>query len=50
MEVKIINNDNVDLNSIDDTAIRVKALILNSNNEILLGYSTTDLMPLQTIL
>lgn len=39
MEVKIINNDNINLNSIDDTAIRVKALILNSNNEILLGYS-----------
>lgn len=39
MEEKIINLENVDESEVDETAIRVKAIILNSNNEILLGYS-----------
>ncbi len=33
------NNDNLKESDIDKTVIRVKALIINSNNEILLGYS-----------
>ncbi len=37
MEVKIFNSDNISEESIKDKIIRVKALIVNSKNEILLG-------------
>ena len=33
------NHDNLGKEEIDETVIRVKALLINSNNEILLGYS-----------
>ena len=32
------NHDNLNENEIDETVIRVKALLINSNNEIALGY------------
>lgn len=36
---KIINYDNLTLDDIDSKVIRVKAVIINPNNEILLGYA-----------
>lgn len=39
MKEKVINNDNLKEEEIDEYITRVKAVILNSNNEILLGYS-----------
>ena len=39
MEERIINEENVSENEVDDYAVRVKAIILNSNDEILLAYS-----------
>ncbi len=39
MKQIIINNDNLIEKDIDDTVIRTKALIINSKNEIMLGYS-----------
>jgi len=39
METKIYNYDSIDEDNIEKTIIRVKALIINSNNEILVGYS-----------
>lgn len=39
MKTLIDNKNNLDIKDITDTTIRVKALIVNSNNEILLGLS-----------
>lgn len=39
MEQKIINSDNVLESEVTDSAVRVKAIILNSKNEIMLVYS-----------
>lgn len=39
MKKIIINNDNLIEKDIDETVVRVKALIINSKNEIMLGYS-----------
>lgn len=39
MKTLIDNKDNLSLNDITDETVRVKALIVNDNNEILLGYS-----------
>ena len=39
MKTIIYNHDNLKKEEIDETVIRVKALIINSNNEILLGYA-----------
>lgn len=39
MEQKLINKDNLDYKDIDEEVTRLKALIVNSNDEILLGYS-----------
>ena len=39
MEKIFFNDDNLTKEEIDETVIRLKALILNSNNELLLGYS-----------
>lgn len=36
---KIFNNDNLSDNDIDEVVTRVKAIIINSKNEILLGYA-----------
>ena len=38
MKEIIYNHDNLKENDIDETVIRVKALLINSNNEIALGY------------
>lgn len=38
----ITNRDNLKENDINDIVVRVKALIFNSYNEILLGYSHND--------
>jgi len=35
----LYNYDNLSSKDIDEKVVRVKALIINSNNEILLGYS-----------
>lgn len=35
----LINNDNLSEKDIEEIVVRVKALIINSNDEILLGYS-----------
>ncbi len=37
MKVKIFNEENINTNSIKSKIVRVKALIINSKNEILLG-------------
>lgn len=39
MKTMIDNKDNLTLKDITDETVRVKALIVNENNEILLGYS-----------
>lgn len=39
MIVKYFNSDNLNSSEIDEVVTRVKAVIINSNNEILLGYS-----------
>lgn len=39
MKEIIYNHDNLKETDIDETVIRVKALIINSNNEIMLGYA-----------
>ncbi len=39
MEKIFFNDDNLTKEEIDETVIRLKALILNSNDELLLGYS-----------
>lgn len=39
MEEKIINIENIKEEEVEETVTRVKAIILNSKNEILLGYS-----------
>ncbi len=39
MKEIFINNDNLNKNDIDETVIRVKGLIINSKEELLLGYS-----------
>lgn len=39
MEERIINLENVEENEVEEIAVRVKAIILNSNKELLLGYS-----------
>jgi 8-oxo-dGTP pyrophosphatase MutT (NUDIX family) len=39
MDQRIINNELVDENEVNETAIRVKAIILNSKKEVLLAYS-----------
>ena len=39
MKTIIYNHDNLKKEEIDETVIRVKALIINSYNEILLGYA-----------
>ena len=39
MEKIFFNDDNLTKEEIDETVIRLKALILNSKNELLLGYS-----------
>lgn len=39
MVEKIINNEFVEEKEVDEVAIRVKAIILNSKKEILLGYA-----------
>lgn len=39
MKEIIYNNSNLKANEIDEIVIRVKALIINSKNELLLGYS-----------
>lgn len=39
MKKLFYNDDNLKSEDIDETVIRLKALIVNSNNEILLGYS-----------
>ena len=36
---KVINYDNLTLDDIDSIVTRVKAVIINSNNEVLLGYA-----------
>ncbi len=38
MKQIVYNHDNLNENDIDETVIRVKALLINSNNEIALGY------------
>lgn len=38
MKQVIINTDGIKENEIDESATRAKALMINSNNEILLGY------------
>ena len=42
MKKIIINDSNLEDNEIDYSVIRVKALLINSKNEILLGYSHND--------
>ena len=37
MKIKIFNEENINTNSIKSKIVRVKALIINSKNEILLG-------------
>lgn len=39
MKEIIINKDNLTQKEIDEVVTRVKAIIINSNNELLLGYS-----------
>ena len=39
MKVIFINKDNLKEEEIDEEVVRVKGLLINSNNEILLGYS-----------
>ena len=39
MVEKLFNHDNLNSNDIDEIVIRTKAVIINSKNEILLGYS-----------
>lgn len=39
MKHVFINNDNLTKEQIDEEVIRVKAIMINSNNELLLGYS-----------
>lgn len=39
MIIKYFNDDNLNSKEIDEVVTRVKAIIINSNNEILLGYS-----------
>lgn len=39
MKEIVINNENINIDNITNEEIRVKGLIINSNNEILLGYS-----------
>lgn len=39
MKTLIDNKNNLTMNDITDETVRVKALIVNKNNEILLGYS-----------
>lgn len=39
MKVIFINKDNLKDEDIDEEVVRVKGLLVNSNNEILLGYS-----------
>jgi len=42
MERIIINNDNLKEEDINDFSLRVKVLLINTNNEILLGYSNNE--------
>lgn len=39
MEIRIYNNDSIDDKDVKYRSIRLKALIINSKNEILVGYS-----------
>lgn len=39
MKELLINNDNLSIDEIDEVVIRTKALIINDNDEITLGYS-----------
>ena len=39
MIIKYFNDDNLNSKEIDEVVTRVKAIIINSSNEILLGYS-----------
>ena len=39
MKIFIDNKDDLTMNDITDETVRVKALIVNDNKEILLGYS-----------
>lgn len=38
MKEVILNSDKLDKSEINETAVRVKALLINKNNEIILGY------------
>ena len=39
MKESIYNYDNLKLEDVDEVIVRTKALLINSSNEILLGYS-----------
>lgn len=40
MKEILINNDNLSIDDIDEVVTRTKALIINDNDEIMLGYSS----------